>query len=475
MQENSSEETTPTSNQSYFLDSGSIFSAGAQLFREHFSTLFPLVALLGFPLPAILSYYIQQQTATPTSQFVGTFLPVFVLLNFIQGFLSIWLTSSFIIAVEKLHDNKPITFTQALVEGKEVVGSLILTSVIRTILVLALMLLFIIPGVVFSMYWAFSNHFVILRRRSGWDALKESKKLVQGRAWKVFSTLFMIGLPFLVIIFAASFSSTFLRSVTSPIFVSLATQLLYLIIGYIQLTCITIYFLHLEKSPLNSEAAVVPIDPVKQDSIFARNNRIVMTILVAIMLSLAFGLWEWEKNKNDILNFFGSTIRGDHPYENSQPVDLRATLPPISTFPPQTEAPSCLPVNERLGIKNQDVEMVLMNKTKEKIDASISKTTVEYEYHSTYELTLDAALSPKHSYTVWVLTVANDEICDARLVTVIKPKDIKQTDDKRAQYHLDTSYYSDDNQVFAITMDGKTAMDKKNLILVGSFGRKTWL
>lgn len=54
------------------------------------------------------------------------------------------------------------------------------------ITVFALLLLGIIPGIIWSLYYVYSSYIVGVRGRSGGDALAYSKSLVKGKWWRTF-------------------------------------------------------------------------------------------------------------------------------------------------------------------------------------------------------------------------------------------------------------------------------------------------
>jgi hypothetical protein len=67
-------------------------------------------------------------------------------------------------------------------------------------------LLLIVPGIIFSIYWIFALYVSIFRDINGTDALKYSKKLVEGKWWRIFLlsvcwyVVFMMGTFLLVMI-----------------------------------------------------------------------------------------------------------------------------------------------------------------------------------------------------------------------------------------------------------------------------------
>ncbi|MDP3793544.1 MAG: hypothetical protein Q8R07_02210, partial [Candidatus Uhrbacteria bacterium] len=60
------------------------------------------------------------------------------------------------------------------------------TNIILGIFLVGLLLLFIIPGFIYSVFWGFATYAVILNDKSGREALRYSKSIVKGRWWKTF-------------------------------------------------------------------------------------------------------------------------------------------------------------------------------------------------------------------------------------------------------------------------------------------------
>ena len=75
----------------------------------------------------------------------------------------------------------------------------ITTGIIEAFLTGMLFLLFIIPGVIFSVYWIFANILVILKKKKNIGALQYSKQLVKGRWWEVVWRLGLIALLIMLV------------------------------------------------------------------------------------------------------------------------------------------------------------------------------------------------------------------------------------------------------------------------------------
>lgn len=97
-----------------------------------------------------------------------------------------------------------LRFTGLLAEGgniphwKTVYGSVIgrlwpfvYTSILTTIIVSAGFILFIIPGLIFTVWYAFVGFTLVIEGAKGFNALRASKALVVGRWWSILWRLFI--------------------------------------------------------------------------------------------------------------------------------------------------------------------------------------------------------------------------------------------------------------------------------------------
>lgn len=79
-------------------------------------------------------------------------------------------------------------------------------SIIKGLLVAVGILLFLIPGIIFSVWYTFVLFSVVLSDERGWAALASSKKLVQGRWWGV---VWRLVLPLFVFGFGIAVANLF--------------------------------------------------------------------------------------------------------------------------------------------------------------------------------------------------------------------------------------------------------------------------
>ena len=133
-----------------------------------------------------------------TSTILGTFfvavntygfgIPViiYILIFLIASIINIWISLTFtrVLAVKyERGNNKDIK--QELYEGVPLIIPAILISILVGLIVLGGIILFIIPGIIFSIWLAFAFYAVVIDKNKPSIALGKSKELVKGRWWKV--------------------------------------------------------------------------------------------------------------------------------------------------------------------------------------------------------------------------------------------------------------------------------------------------
>jgi len=74
------------------------------------------------------------------------------------------------------------------------IGRVGVTVLVQVLFLFGLTLLFIIPGIIFSIYWMFATQSSILFGKQGGEALSHSKSVVEGKWWKVFGYMFLFGI-----------------------------------------------------------------------------------------------------------------------------------------------------------------------------------------------------------------------------------------------------------------------------------------
>lgn len=129
-----------------------------------------------------------------------------VLLIIAAGIIfSIWANVALIKNIRELMlNNQPLKIKEALRISSPLIFPIIYTSILVGVFILLGMVLFIIPGIIISVWLCFVYYLVIFENRAGWSAIKQSKKMVSGRWWKILVKILIPGLIFGIIISLAN-------------------------------------------------------------------------------------------------------------------------------------------------------------------------------------------------------------------------------------------------------------------------------
>ncbi|MFA6909440.1 MAG: hypothetical protein WC289_06240, partial [Patescibacteria group bacterium] len=96
--------------------------------------------------------------------------------------------------VQKQVEGVTVTYQEAIKAAFGKWSNGIVTSIILAFLLVILYVLLIIPGIIFTVFWAFAISAVMIDNVSGMQALSASKAAVKGRWWRVFGYFIVFGL-----------------------------------------------------------------------------------------------------------------------------------------------------------------------------------------------------------------------------------------------------------------------------------------
>ena len=136
-----------------------------------------------------------------------------IILGFVAAFINFWAQISLIFAIKDREEK--IGITESFRRGWHKIISFAWVSILVSFITLGGSMLFIIPGIIFSIWFAFSTYVLVSEDLRGMNALFRSKQLVDGYWWKVLWRFIVMGLiviaifilPFLISILLFSGSS----------------------------------------------------------------------------------------------------------------------------------------------------------------------------------------------------------------------------------------------------------------------------
>lgn len=148
---------------------------------------------------------------------------VFVVANLIFFLVSYWVYIAGILAVKKILDKEDIDIKKIYKKAWKDLWGFTLVGLLVFLVVTGGTLLLIIPGLVFMVWFYFSQYVYLDKKTDAKESLSVSKKLVEGRFWAVAGRLLATG--FLMAIISAFVSTV---PVIGPIIVALFGVLFFL-------------------------------------------------------------------------------------------------------------------------------------------------------------------------------------------------------------------------------------------------------
>ena len=86
------------------------------------------------------------------------------------------------------------SFRELIDNGKAKYGRFLIFNIVFCIFIVLLFLLLIVPGIIFGIYWAFASYIFLDKNEKILPSLKQSRKIVKGRWWKIFGYLLLISI-----------------------------------------------------------------------------------------------------------------------------------------------------------------------------------------------------------------------------------------------------------------------------------------
>lgn len=129
-----------------------------------------------------------------------TFAIIFFFLGLAAYLASLWFSLAFIKVIAARYEGKNVQDIKSeIMLAKGLILPVIIASIISGLAVFAGFILLIIPGIIFAIWFAFTLYAVVLDGQKDTDALRFSKKLVQGRWWGVVWRIIVPSFVYLVL------------------------------------------------------------------------------------------------------------------------------------------------------------------------------------------------------------------------------------------------------------------------------------
>jgi hypothetical protein len=169
---------------------GEIIASGWDLYCLHLKRILLIFLVVYVPINIGLSF-------VPAADWAKTYGTLghnmhMAIIQLSELFVGVLATMALAKLIEESLYGHTITWLQALRHAVSRWGAAIGTGLLALLIVFGLMLLLIVPGVIWMIYYSFFIFAVALRGLSGKPALDYSKALVQGQWWRVFGYLLVI-------------------------------------------------------------------------------------------------------------------------------------------------------------------------------------------------------------------------------------------------------------------------------------------
>lgn len=185
---------------------GGILDQAIAITKDHFGLLFTIMLILLVPFNLLVGFLQLAATpdlpAVPTTEDVealmearSTFTPYLAIAGFINLLLILPLTNAAVIqAVARVYLGQPVTAMEAIRHGLKRLLPLIGTSILMYMAIFGGLILLIIPGILFALWFGLSQHVVVIEEIAGSAALGRSKKLVRPHLGTFLMLGFIVGL-----------------------------------------------------------------------------------------------------------------------------------------------------------------------------------------------------------------------------------------------------------------------------------------
>jgi len=138
---------------------------------------------------------------------MGAMIVLFIVIFLLAIVFIVLLYSSFI-NISFAKDGK-IGFKKVFNTSKKYFWKYLGLGIVLAILLTILYLLLVIPGIIFTVYWAFAAFILIKENVNIGESMKRSKALVRGKWWRVFGYLLLVYIIYFIVAFVVGFIPIF--------------------------------------------------------------------------------------------------------------------------------------------------------------------------------------------------------------------------------------------------------------------------
>ncbi len=144
--------------------------------------------ITNFSLASITGFATSEMSNAPAGLLIILIPIILILFLALVYFLLLETISILLVGFSK----KELLFNEIFRNARKYFWKYLGLIIVQLIFLLGLFLLLIIPGIIFFVYWIFSNYVLINEKTDIMQSLKRSKEIVKGRWWGVFGYFILI-------------------------------------------------------------------------------------------------------------------------------------------------------------------------------------------------------------------------------------------------------------------------------------------
>ncbi len=182
-----------------------IIKKGWQLYLDNIAQfIYPIIISI---IPYLLIYAVEYFNLPAAEILIIILTALSIVINF-------WVIIVFMELIDKIYKKEPIEANKIYESAFKKIPSYFLVSLLVGLITMAGLILLIIPGIIFAVWYSFAVYINILedKNNKGWDALKSSKDLVKGRWGKTFWRLILPSLLVYAIVMVVVIALMFMIS-----------------------------------------------------------------------------------------------------------------------------------------------------------------------------------------------------------------------------------------------------------------------
>lgn len=183
---------------------GKIISESIRLYRENMQLFLQYVGILFLvgAVTVIMELILAMLGWTATGSFTIGLIYFLVVLAVALG--TFWVSIAFLrVVAKKYQAQNPDAIKQEVMKAGSFIWPGILVSILTSLIIMGGLILLIIPGIIFTIWLAFSFYAVAIEEKGVIEALSFSKGLVQGRWWGVLWRLLAPAIVFAIVLLIA--------------------------------------------------------------------------------------------------------------------------------------------------------------------------------------------------------------------------------------------------------------------------------